>query len=362
MNDNHAPVTREKVMEALRSVRDPELHVDLVTLKWIKDVRIEDGDVFVQVVLTTPACPMKTQIREDIEKAVACLDGVRNVAIDFEANVAAARTANRQPIEGIRNIVAIASGKGGVGKSTISALLALALHREGARVGLFDADIYGPSIPRMLGMTDMRPVPGPSGRILPVERAGIKAMSMGFLVPGSQAVIWRGPMVHKALQEFMYQVEWGELDYLLVDLPPGTGDAQLTMCQSIPLAGVVAITTPQEVAATIAAKVLNMFHEMKIPALGVIENMATFHCPHCNEATRIFGEGGGTDIARATGVPMLGSLPLDPLLCREADMGEMGALMDGEQPLAQEIRRIARDLAARLSTMNYASQEDAATV
>lgn len=362
MTDSHAPVTRDTVMEALRSVRDPDLRIDIVSLKMVKDVRVENGDVFVKVVLTTPACPMKAQIREDIEKAVASLEGVGQVAVDLESNVTAARTSNRQPIPGIQNIVAIASGKGGVGKSTISALLALALHREGARVGLFDADIYGPSIPRMLGMTGMQPVPGPGGKIEPVERAGIKAMSMGFLVPGSQAVIWRGPMVHKAIQEFMYQVDWGQLDYLLVDLPPGTGDAQLTLCQSIPLAGVVAITTPQEVASTIAAKVLSLFHEMKVPALGVIENMAYFRCPHCDETTQVFGAGGGNEIARATGVPMLGSLPLDPLLCREADMGEMGALMDSDQFLAQEIRRIARDLAARISTMNYAQETDAVEV
>ncbi len=341
-----------QVIEALRTVQEPELHRDLVSLNMISDLKIDGDTVSLKVILTTPACPLKAKIHADVQRAVLGVPGVKHVHVDLSSTVQGART-SRQPVAGIKNIVAIASGKGGVGKSTVSALLALALAREGARVGLFDADIYGPSIPRMMGMVGHKPQGNDHGKIEPVVREGIKMMSMGFLVEPSQAIIWRGPMVHKAIQQFMYDVEWGQLDYLLVDLPPGTGDAQLTLSQSIPLAGVVAVTTPQEVAFTIAAKVITMFREMKVPALGVIENMSYFQCGHCNEETPIFGKGGGREIARQMDVPLIGSLPLDPLLCRDADLGEMGQLLDSASPLAQKILSLARDVAARVSVMNH---------
>ncbi|MBM3461764.1 MAG: Mrp/NBP35 family ATP-binding protein [Armatimonadetes bacterium] len=349
-------ITREQVLDALRTVQEPELHKDLVTLNMVKEISVDGGKVKVQVMLTTPACPLKKKISDDVEAAIRRIPGVTEVEVDLDSTVPAARAQNKQSIEGIKNIVAVASGKGGVGKSTMATLLALCLRHEGARVGLLDADIYGPSIPRMMGILDERPQPSPNEKkILPVEVAGIKVMSMGFLVSGEQAVIWRGPMVHKAIQEFMYNVDWGQLDYLLVDLPPGTGDAQLTLSQSIPLAGIVAVTTPQEVAFTIAAKVISMFREMKVPPLGVIENMAYFQCGHCDEQTRIFGDGGGLEMARRMGVPLIGSLPLDPLLVKGADIGELRALIEGDTPLAAKIRKIARDVAARVSLTAYMS-------
>ena len=347
-------VTREQVIDALRTVQEPELHKDLVTLDMVRDVVVCGTTVSVKIMLTTPACPLKKKIEDDVVRAIKAHTEATEVKVDLDSVVPTARPANKQAIPGIKNVVAIASGKGGVGKSTLSALIALALHKAGARVGLFDADIYGPSIPRMLGVLDGRP--GISGdKILPVEAGGIKVMSMGFMVTGEKAVIWRGPMVHKAIQEFMYNVAWGELDYLLVDLPPGTGDAQLSLSQSIPLAGVVTITTPQEVAFTIAAKVISMFREVKVTPLGVIENMAYFQCGHCDEQTRIFGDGGGLEMARRMGVPLIGSLPMDPLLCKDADLGEMGTLLDSDTPLAQKIKKIASDVAARVSLTHYLS-------
>lgn len=346
-------ITEAQLLDALRTVQEPDLHKDLVTLDMIRDLRIDGDTVSVKVMLTTPACPLKGKIQSDVQKALLSVPGVKTAHVELDSTVQSARPGNRQAVRGIKNIVAVASGKGGVGKSTTSALLALALSREGARVGLFDADIYGPSIPRMLGLVGMKPQVNDEGKIVPVEREGIKVMSMGFLVDGEKAVIWRGPMVHKAIQEFIDNVEWGQLDYLLVDLPPGTGDAQLTLCQTLPLAGVVAVTTPQEVAFTIASKVISMFREMKVPPLGVIENMSYFQCPCCSEKTPIFGKGGGAEISRRMGVPLVGSLPLDPVLCQEADLGEMGKLIDGDTELSKTIRKVARDVAARISITNF---------
>ncbi len=353
-------ISKQQVYDALRTVQEPDLHKDLVTLNMVTAVDIEGGHVKVKIMLTTPACPLKDKIRGDAERAIRTIAGVSEVTVDLDSSVSSARPINKQAVMGIKNIVAVASGKGGVGKSTVSTLLALSLARDGARVGLFDADIYGPSIPRMMGLLGERPGPNPSGKIEPPVREGIKVMSMGFLVPPEQAVIWRGPMVHKAIQQFMYDVDWGQLDYLLVDLPPGTGDAQLTLSQAIPLAGVVAVTTPQDVAYTIAAKVVSMFNQMKVPALGVIENMAYFQCGHCSEQTRIFGSGGGQEIARSMGMPLLASLPLEPILCQDADVGEMGALLDSGSPLALTIRQMARDVAARVSVVNFESEQTAA--
>ena len=346
-------ITEAQVLDALRTVQEPDLHKDLVACDMIRDIRIEGDTVSVKVMLTTPACPLKAKIQSDVQKALLSIDGVKTAHVELDSTVQASRFGNRETVAGIKNVVAIASGKGGVGKSTVSALLALGLAREGARVGLFDADIYGPTIPRMLGLTGMKPQVSAEGKILPVEREGIKVMSMGFLVEGDKAVIWRGPMVHKAIQEFIQNVDWGQLDYLLVDLPPGTGDAQLTLSQSLPLTGVVAVTTPQEVAFTIASKVISMFGEMKVPPLGVIENMSYFQCPCCNEKTSVFGKGGGAEISRRVGTPLIGTLPLDPLLCQEADLGEMGKLLDGDSPLSQTIRKVARDVAARISITNF---------
>ena len=287
-------ITTEAVLQALATVKDPEIHRDLVTLGMIRDVKIEGADVGFEVVLTTPACPLKAQIERDCRDALARIPGVGQVTIRWGSSVAASRPkAQSGGIPGVKNIIAVASGKGGVGKSTVSVNLAVALAEAGASVGLLDADIYGPSIPQMMGVHH-KPEIDAQQRIVPLEAHGVRIMSLGFLLPeGSAPVIWRGPMVTKALTQFLRGVAWGDLDYLLIDLPPGTGDAQLTLSQGLAMSGVVIVTTPQDVAMTIARRVLLMFRKTEVPIFGIVENMSTFICPTCHQETRIFSQGGG---------------------------------------------------------------------
>ncbi|MCS7003042.1 MAG: Mrp/NBP35 family ATP-binding protein, partial [Dehalococcoidia bacterium] len=276
-------LTEEAVLRALSTVQEPELHKDLVTLNMVKNIAINGGAVSFTVVLTTPACPLKGQIESDCRAAVLALPGVESVTVNFTANVT--RRLGPQPgglIPGVRNVIAVASGKGGVGKSTVAVNLAIALSQSGARVGILDADIHGPNVPLMLGI-DKGPGKGPNNRILPPVRYGVRAMSIAFFMSADTPAIWRGPMVHSAIQQFLGDVEWGELDYLVIDLPPGTGDASLTVAQLIPSARAIIVTTPQDVALLDAGKALAMFRKLNVPVLGIVENMSFFHCPHCGQ-------------------------------------------------------------------------------
>ncbi len=329
---------------------DPDLHKDIVTLGFVKNLDIDAGKVRFTVELTTPACPVKDQLKKECEDKVAALPGVVSVDVTMTAAVrGAAPEANRLSIPGVRNLIAIASGKGGVGKSTVTVNLALALAKTGARVGLLDADVYGPSLPLMMGTRDARPQSDASNRIYPVEKYDLKLMSMGYLVPEDKPVVWRGPMVHGALTQFLTQVAWGELDYLLVDMPPGTGDAQLTMSQTAPLSGAIIVTTPQEVSLIDARKGLKMFQSVQVPVLGIVENMAGFVCGHCDQVTSVFRTGGGEKLAKESGVPLLGSLPLDPTIAEAGDAGVPLVVSHPESTVATLYSRLAGQVAARLS-------------
>src|SRR5256886_1777724 len=303
--------TREQeVLDALRVVRDPDLHRDIVSLGFVQNMQIEpNGAVAFNVNLTTPACPVKDDLRDQARMAVANLPWVTDVQVKMTAVTAVARGQGTSTplIPRVKNVVAVASGKGGVGKSTTSVNLAVALSQTGARVGLMDADIYGPNVPLMMGIKTKPDVRGAQGAIEPVVRFGIKLVSIGFFLDENKPVIWRGPMVHGAIQQFLRDFDWGDLDYLVVDLPPGTGDASLSLSQLIPLSGVVIVTTPQDVALQDVAKGMAMFKRLEVPVLGVVENMSYFICPGCQDRHEIFGKAGGERIAKRFKVPFLAS-------------------------------------------------------
>src|ERR671916_1499328 len=309
------------IFEALRAVQEPELGRDIVTLQMVKDVSISaDNDVSLKIELTTPACPLKDEIERNVHSALAAL-GVNEVAVTWGAMVRRAQPVQAQQLlPGVKNIIAVASGKGGVGKTTVSANLAVALAMEGATVGLLDADITGPNVPLMLGV-EGAPVASPDGKISPLERYGVKVISIQFFVPEGQPIVWRGPLVGGAIQQFLRDVDWGELDYLVIDLPPGTSDAQLTLAQAIPISGTVLVTTPQEVALMDVAKALAMFRRMSVPVMGLVENMSAFVCPHCGEATEIFGRGGGERFAQRNELEYFGGIPLDIKVRQGGDAG-----------------------------------------
>jgi ATP-binding protein involved in chromosome partitioning len=352
------PIVREEdVLGALRSVKDPDLRRDIVSLGFIKNMKIQDGSVAFDIELTTPACPVKEAMKGEATRAVSALPGVRLVSINMTAQVRAASVA---PSEGgmkhVKNAIAIASGKGGVGKSTVATNLALALVRTGATVGLMDADVYGPSVPIMLGGAGAKPeMVEQRDWIRPVERHGVKFMSMGLLTGKDTPVIWRGPMATKLIQQFIGQVDWGDLDYLLIDLPPGTGDVQLTLTQSCPLSGAVIVTTPQDVAVGVTMRGLRMFEQVQVPILGIVENMSGFVCSHCGQTTHIFRQGGGRRAALEFGVPFLGEIPLDASIAEAGDAGlPVVAHSDGVEPGAAAIAMlaIAGRLAQQISIVN----------
>jgi ATP-binding protein involved in chromosome partitioning len=341
-------VTQEHVLAALRAVQDPDLHKDIVTLGFVKDVRIEEGSVDFTIELTTPACPVKDQMKEQAERAVGAIPGVRAARAKMTANVRSRGGFGREAIPGIRNIIAVGAGKGGVGKSTTSVNLAVALQQKGARVGLLDGDVYGPNLPQMLGISQSPDV-NEAKRIVPPVAHGIKVISMGMLVPPDQPVIWRGPMLHGAVQQFMRDVEWGELDYLVVDLPPGTGDVSLSMAQSVPVAGAVVVTTPQGVSVSDVRKAVLMFRQLNIPVLGVVENMSYFVCGHCSERTDIFGHGGGQRMAEEMKIPFLGEVPIDTRVREGGDEGDPIVAAHPEAPAAVALLDVASKVAAQIS-------------
>ena len=342
-------VTDAQVLNALKSVQDPDLKRDIVSLGFVKDLRVNGGMVGFTIELTTPACPVKALLKEEAQRAVQALPGVAQVDVTMTAQVRRSVSPEAGSlIPTVKNVIPIASGKGGVGKSTISANLALALSQRGARVGLMDADVYGPSIPTLLGMT-AEPQMDDHNRITPVEQYGLKVMSMGFFMKPGEAIVWRGPMLHKAVQQFLGGVLWGELDYLLVDLPPGTGDVQLSLCQSIPITGAVIVSTPQDVALNVAQKAIVMFGKLRAPVLGLLENMSYYVCPHCGQRDEIFGAGGGRRIAASLGIPLLGEIPLSTPVRVASDAGKPIVLADPGSPTAHAFLQAAEQLAAQVS-------------
>ncbi len=346
------------VLAALGTVQDPDLHRDLVTLGMIEEVVIADGRVSFRLVLTTSACPLKGQIEDEARAAVGALPGVREVVIETTSRVRKAKdpTADRKALEGVGHVIAIGSGKGGVGKSTVSANLAVALAMTGARVGLLDGDIYGPNLPRMLGVH--RQPSQRNGKIVPVEAWGLHFMSMGLLVDQGEAVVWRGPMLHGAIKSFLHDVDWGDLDYLLVDLPPGTGDVQLSLIQQTHIAGAVVVTTPSMVAIEDAVKAVNMFSKLQVPVLGVVENMSYFECPNCHERHSIFSTGDAETRALAMGLPFLGAIPLHPDVRSGGDTGRPVVVEKPDSEYARALSRIAGHLAQRVSIQTLGVAED----
>ena len=344
-------VSQEQVLAALRAVQEPDLHKDIVTLGFVKDVKVAGGEVDFTIELTTPACPVKDEMKAEAEGIVRRLPGVTAARATMTADVKARGGFGRQAVPGIRNIIAVGAGKGGVGKSTTAVNLAVALQRKGARVGLMDADVYGPNTPQMLGI-EGGPEVSEAKHMIPPEAFGIKVISMGMLVPADQPIIWRGPMLHGAVQQFMRDVEWGELDYLIVDLPPGTGDVSLSMAQSVPVAGAVVVTTPQGVSVSDVRKAVAMFRQLNIPVLGVVENMSYFVCGHCQERTEIFGHGGGVKMAEDMGIPMLGQIPIDTRVRAGGDEGRPIVNAAPESPAAKAFAEVAGRVAAEISKQN----------
>jgi len=313
-------IHEEDIRQALKVVKFPGLTRDIVSFGFVKAIAVDGGKISVELQISSADPDAAAQIEREARAALESLPGVEGVDLHSSAQVPQAGPAETAILPGVRHKIAVASGKGGVGKSTVAANLAVALARGGATVGLLDADIYGPSQHMMMGCT-AKPMLSGDNKILPVDGHGVRVMSLGFLMDPDQPVIWRGPMVMKALQQFLEDVDWGTLDYLIVDLPPGTGDAQLTITQMVPLDGAVIVTTPQDVALIDARKGLAMFQKVNVPVLGIIENMSAFVCPHCHERTPIFKEGGGRRTATELGVPFLGDVPIDPAVVDSGDAG-----------------------------------------
>jgi len=348
-------VTEQAVLSALATIQDPDLHRDIVSLGFVKNLRIQGGKVSFAIELTTPACPMRTQMEEGARHAVAALPGVEQVEVIMTSRVTTSRDDQSPFLPGVRNTIAVASGKGGVGKSTVAANLAVALSQAGARVGLLDADMYGPCIPRLMGATGVLEH-AEDGKVIPPVHHGVKIMSMGFFLAKGEAVIWRGPMLHKMIQEFLGRVEWGDLDYLVIDLPPGTGDVQLSLCQMIPLTGAVIVSTPQDIALEVASKAILMFEKLMVPILGIIENMSYYTCSHCGERDDIFGHGGAREASVKAGIPFLGEIPLAAGIRATSDAGRPAALESRDVAIARPFHEVAGQLAASISTANSATK------
>jgi ATP-binding protein involved in chromosome partitioning len=343
-------ITKEMVLEALSKVQEPELRRDLVSLNMIRDLIIEGDRISFQIMLTTPACPLKTRIENEARAAALSIPGVNHVEVRMESNVPSDGRSRGLMQLPIRNAVAIASGKGGVGKSTVSVNVAVALAAVGARVGLLDADIYGPNIPTMMGVTRL---PAPTKeKLTPATAYGVKMMSIGFLVKPDQPLIWRGPMLHSAIRQFLSDVEWGELDYLIVDLPPGTGDAALSLTQSLPLSGGIIVTLPQLVSLEDARRGMEMFRQLNVPVFGVVENMSYLDLP---DGTRmdIFGTGGGEKLAMEGGVPFLGKIPMDAKVREGGDNGKPVVVVDPNSAAALALKGIAEVIAAKISVAAF---------
>jgi len=343
------------VLDALRVVSDPDLGRDIVSLDFVKNLKVEGGRVSFDIELTTPACPVKEQMHDQAVAAVSALDGVTDVAVNMTANVRAVASpdAGRAPIPGVKNVIAVGAGKGGVGKSTVAVNLALGLSKYGGRVGLIDADVYGPNVPIMLGVRTQLETDGK--KIVPVEKHGISVVSMGFLTQDETPIIWRGPMLHGVVQQFFREVRWDELDYLVVDMPPGTGDVALSLSQTVPVSGAVVVTTPQTVSLADSRRAVAMYRKLNVPTLGLVENMSHFVCPSCDHESDIFGKGGGEAAAEEFGVPFLGRIPIyqpirvggdtgNPIVVSEPDSSAARAFLDVTERTAAQVSIAALNL------------------
>jgi ATP-binding protein involved in chromosome partitioning len=349
--------SEKQVLEALSLVKDPELGRDIVSLKMVEGVTVNGDTVTFTLNLTTPACPLRTRLEESAKGAVASLSGVKHVEMKTSSNVFATRDYdNTDLLKGVKNIVAVASGKGGVGKSTVAVNLAVALATSGAKVGILDGDVYGPNIPLMMGVKT--PPEARDGKIIPPVAHGVRVASLGFFYNEQTPVIWRGPLVAGAVRQLLTQVEWGDLDYLIADLGPGTGDASLTLAQTVPLGGIIIVTTPQDSALAIAAKALAMFKRLNVPIIGVVENMSYFVCPHCDEKSYIFSSGGGKKIASERGVDFLGEIPLALSVREQSDAGTPIVAVAPNSPEAMVFKDLAFRVAGMLSIVAYAKMRE----
>ena len=343
-------VTVDQVLTSLKNVVDPELHKDIVSMGMIKELSINDGKVAFTLELTTPACPFNSEIERDVRAVMASL-GIKDLNMRVTARVMEGRALSMDELlPGVKNIIAVASGKGGVGKTTVSVNLALALAKTGANVGLLDADIYGPSVPLMLGLKASPEVV--NNKIQPPEIEGVKVISMGFFYEQSQqAGIYRGPIVSGIVKQFLTDVSWGELDYLIIDLPPGTGDAPLTIAQTIPITGILIVTTPQDVAMNVAIKAIGMFNKLNVPIVGVVENMSYLQCPHCNEQVYLFGKEGGKRISEDFKIPFIGEIPLHPGIRESSDVGKPSVVSEPDSVQAHTFTKAAKVIAGRISIL-----------
>jgi ATP-binding protein involved in chromosome partitioning len=348
------PVTDAAVLDALAVVRDPDLHRDIVSLGFVKDLKIDGDRVAFTIELTTPACPVKEQMRDQARAAVLQLPGVTSVDVNMSASVRSASMGGdgpRQPIPGVKNIVAVGAGKGGVGKTTVAVNLALALAKCGSKVGIIDGDIYGPNVPIMLGLKTQLVTDGE--KIVPAEKYGLQVVSMGFLTAEDAPIIWRGPMLHGALQQFFREVRWTNLDYLIIDMPPGTGDVALSLSQSVPTAGAIVVTTPQQVSLADTRRAVAMYKKLNILTLGVIENMSYFTCPDCGHESDIFGRGGGESMAAQLGVPFLGRIPIYQPIREGSDAGVPLIIAEPDGAATRAFIGVAEQTAAQLSIASY---------
>ena len=351
------PLDRDAVLNALRVVVDPDLRRDIVALGFVKDVTITGGRVAATIELTTPACPVKDQMREQAVAAVRALPGVTAVDVTMTAQVRSVTSpeAGKPPVPGVKNVIAVGAGKGGVGKTTVAVNLALSLARCGSRVGILDGDIYGPNVPIMLGLQTQLTTDGK--RIVPAEKYGIQVISIGFLTNDDAPVIWRGPMLHGAIQQFFREVAWTDLDYLIVDMPPGTGDVALSLSQTAPVAGAIVVTTPQQVSLADSRRAVRMYQKLNIPTLGIVENMSYYACTNCHHEADIFGHGGGEALATDMGVPFLGRLPIYQPIREGSDNGVPLVVAEPASPAAKSFLAVAERTAAQVSIAAHKSSE-----
>ncbi len=354
-------VAEATVLQALTSVTDPDLGRDIVSLDFVKDLVINGDQVSFTIELTTPACPVKDEMRDQAHAAVLALTGVAKVDVTMTASVrsALAPQVGRAPIQGVRNIIAVGAGKGGVGKTTVAVNLAVALARYGGRVGLIDGDVYGPNVPIMLGIETQLESDGK--QIVPAEKYGLQVVSMGFLTSAGAPIIWRGPMLHGVVRQFFQDVRWGELDYLVIDMPPGTGDVALSLSQTVPVSGAIVVTTPQTVSLADSRRAVAMYKKLEIPTLGIVENMSHYICPSCSHESDIFGKGGGAQLADELSVPFLGQIPIYEPIRVGSDIGTPFVMSDPESPASQAFLHVAERAAAQVSIASYETIAPAAT-